>query len=137
MPFIPFLTFDGTAEEALKFYADVFSATELQIIRYSDAPAEEKLPPSDRVMYGHIMLGEHCLMADDSMPGMEFVPQASVAVNHPVKTAEQGQKIFDRLAEGGTVTMPYGPVFFAPAFGMVTDRFGTAWMVGVLETSGG
>jgi PhnB protein len=131
MSFIPFLTFDGTAEEALSFYADVFSATEVQIMRYSDAPAEEKLPPSNRVMYGHIMVGEHCLMAYDSMPGMEFVPQASVAVNHPVATAEEGQKIFDRLAEGGTVTMPYGKVFFAPAFGMVTDRFGTAWMVGV------
>ena len=96
MSFIPFLTFDGTAEEAINFYAEVFGATEVQIMRYSDAPAEEELPPSDRVMYGHIMAGEHCLMAYDSMPGMEFTPQASVAVNHPVKTAEEGRRIFDR-----------------------------------------
>lgn len=131
MSFIPFLTFDGTAEKALNFYADIFGATEVQILRYSDAPQEEKLPPSGRVMYGHIMLGEHCLMAYDSMPGMEFTPQASVAVNHPVETAEEGQRIFDRLAEDGIVTMPYGPVFFSAAFGMLTDRFGTSWMIGV------
>ena len=39
------------------------------------------------------------------------------------------QALFDRLADGGTVTMPYGPTFFAGGFGMCTDRFGTSWMV--------
>lgn len=131
MSFVPFLTFDGQAEAAITFYADVFGADETQILRYADAPEDEGLPPSDRVMYGHIMTGDHCLMAYDSMPGMEFTPQASVSVNHSVPTAEEGQRIFDRLAEGGTVTMPYGKVFFSPAFGMVVDKFGTSWIIGV------
>ena len=37
--------------------------------------------------------------------------------------------VFDALAEGGQVTMPLDKTFWAEAFGMVTDRFGTPWMV--------
>lgn len=63
------------------------------------------------------------------MPGPDM---ASVSVNHPVADKASGQKLFDALAEGGTVMMPYEETFFSPAFGMVTDRFGTSWMIGVL-----
>jgi PhnB protein len=45
-------------------------------------------------------------------------------------TAE-GQRVFDALAQGGAVTMPYGKTFWSAGFGMVTDRFGTPWMVNV------
>ena len=132
MSFIPYLNFDGTCAEAMQFYADLFGATEVQILRYTDAPESEGLPPSDRVMYSHIMLGDACLMASDSPPGMPAQPMTSVSVNHPVSDKAAGQKLFDALAEGGTVLMPYEQTFFSPAFGMVSDRFGTSWMIGVL-----
>ena len=35
---------------------------------------------------------------------------------------------FTALSKGGTVTMPVSETFFAK-FGMVTDRFGTPWMI--------
>jgi len=40
--------------------------------------------------------------------------------------------VFDALAQGGKVTMPLGKTFFASIFGMVVDRFGVQWMVGVM-----
>ena len=132
MSFIPYLNFDGTCAEAMQFYADLFGATEVQIMRYTDAPESEGLPPSDRVMYAHIMQGDACLMASDWPPGMEAPPMASVSVNHPVADPETGQRLFDALAEGGTITMPFEKTFFSESFGMVTDRFGTSWMIGVL-----
>ncbi|WP_204113439.1 VOC family protein [Shimia biformata] len=131
MAFIPYLNFDGNCAEAMQFYADLFGATEVQILRFSDAPSTEGMPPSDRVMYSHIMLGEFCLMGSDYPPGMEARPQESVSVNHPVANVEGGQALFDRLAEGGQVTMPFAATFFSPGFGMVRDRFGTNWMIGV------
>lgn len=134
MTFIPYLTFDGNAEEAMTFYAEVFGATEIQILRFSDAPPNQGLPPTDKVMYSHIMVGDQGLMGSDTMPGIPFSPQTSVSVNHPVTTVEDGQAIFDKLAKGGDVTMPYGPVFFSASFGMVRDRFGTHWMIGVENT---
>ncbi|WP_299351581.1 VOC family protein [uncultured Shimia sp.] len=132
MAFIPYLNFDGNCAEAMQFYADLFGATDLQIMRYTDAPEGEDLPPSDRVMYSHIMLGDASLMASDHPPGMPAEDMAGVSVNHPVADKAEGQKLFDALAEGGTVMMPYETTFFSPAFGMVTDRFGTSWMIGVL-----
>ncbi|MCP5088123.1 MAG: VOC family protein [Rhodobacteraceae bacterium] len=131
MTFIPYLYFDGDCDAAMTFYAGVFGADDVQKMRYSDAPEDESLPDSDRIMYSQIMLGDQALMASDRMPGVAGGPQTSVAVNHPVSSVEAGQKTFDQLAEGGTITMPYGATFFSPAFGMVCDRFGTNWMIGV------
>jgi len=37
--------------------------------------------------------------------------------------------MFDALAKGGQVTMPFQKTFWAEGFGMLTDRFGTPWMV--------
>ena len=37
--------------------------------------------------------------------------------------------MFAALSAGGQVQMPMGKTFFAPAFGMVTDKFGAMWMV--------
>ena len=35
------------------------------------------------------------------------------------------------LSEGGSVQMPLAPTFWSPLFGMCTDKFGVAWMVGM------
>jgi PhnB protein len=41
----------------------------------------------------------------------------------------EGQRIFNALAEGGQVFMPYQKTFWAEGFGMLVDRFGMTWMV--------
>jgi PhnB protein len=38
---------------------------------------------------------------------------------------------FDALCQGGTVVMPWAKTFWSEGFGMVSDRFGTHWMLGV------
>jgi PhnB protein len=45
-------------------------------------------------------------------------------------TPPEARRMFDALAAGGKVTMPMAKTFWAETFGMVTDRFGTPWMVG-------
>ena len=42
---------------------------------------------------------------------------------------------FYKKALGAEVQMPLGKTFFSPRFGMVTDKFGLCWMVGVFEQS--
>ena len=46
---------------------------------------------------------------------------------------EEGERIFQALSDGGTITMPFAKTFWSPGFGMLTDRFGTPWMVNVFE----
>ena len=134
MAFIPHLNFDGNCAEAMQFYASIFHATETRVMLYSDVPEGERMPPSNRVVYSHIMVGENCLMGSDYPLGMQAKPQESVSVNHPVADVETGRKLFDALAEGGEVTMPFEATFFSAGFGMVRDRFGTKWMIGVSTT---
>ncbi len=51
MAFIPYIHFDGNCDEAMSFYAGVFGATDLKIMRYSEAPedcgADAALGPGD------------------------------------------------------------------------------------------
>ena len=133
MPTIPYIHFDGHCAEALTHYADVFGGTDLQMMRYSDAPdMPEAMKDPNRIIHGQVTLGGGVLMASDYPPGMVAEKQAAVSIMQGVGSVASGQAIFDRLADGGTVVQAFGPSFFSPGFGMVTDRFGTHWMLSVM-----
>ncbi|MGT2432395.1 hypothetical protein ACU4GI_08780 [Cupriavidus basilensis] len=51
----------------------------------------------------------------------------SIAVDYA--TTEEAEQVFAALASGGQVTMPMQPAFWARRWGMLTDRFGTPWIV--------
>jgi PhnB protein len=76
-----------------------------------------------------LVLDGRMLMASDSPTGMHQ-PMAGFSIALNYETAAEARRIFDKLAEGGKVMMPIGKTFWAEAFGMFTDRFGTPWMVG-------
>jgi hypothetical protein len=49
--------------------------------------------------------------------------------------AEAAKRAFQALADGGQITLPIGPTFWSPCFGMPTDRFGVGWMVTVAAST--
>jgi PhnB protein len=53
----------------------------------------------------------------------------SLSISKP--TEAEAKKIFNALSAGGKVDMPLGKTFWSPCFGMLTDKFGVSWMVGV------
>jgi PhnB protein len=63
-------------------------------------------------------------MATDTYKGMNGF---FVSLVYP--TAPEAKRVFDALTQGGKVTMPVGKSFWAEAFGMLVDRFGTPWMI--------
>ena len=69
------------------------------------------------------------LFAGDTPPGMPFEGMRGVMLVLQFDTTEQAQVAFHALAEGGQVTMPLAPAFWARTFGMLTDRFGVSWAV--------
>jgi PhnB protein len=96
-------------------------------MRYADAPPGEA-PKSDRVMYADISLGGQMLMASDSPEGTG-APQSGVSVMHGTADVPTARRIFEALAEGGSVIAPFGPTFWSQGFGMAKDRYGTHWIV--------
>lgn len=69
------------------------------------------------------------LFAGDVPPGMAFDGMNGVMLALQYEGVEDAHRAFDALAQGGTITMPLAPAFWAQTFGMVTDRFGVGWAV--------
>lgn len=130
MSFDPYLHFQGTCAEAMTLYADIFGATDLTMMRYSDMPdAPRDQISSDRVLHASFTVAGRVLMASDYPPGEAGNPQTAFSVSHTVRDVAAGQAVFDRLLQHGAAVVPYGPTFWASGFGMVKDRFGTHWMI--------
>ena len=125
----PYLHFDGASAEAPAFYADALGGPDLQHMRCRDAPGLPETMRADRVIHGQLTIGGGTLMASDAPESQGGAPQASVSVMQSAPDVTTARAWFDTLAEGGTAAVPFGPAFFAPAFGMVKDRFGTHWMI--------
>ena len=129
-----YLFFDGNCAEAMRFYERVTGGKIIMSMKYSDAPGPldpNHCPPGSesRIMHASIDIGGRTLMASDTPAGM-FKPMQGFALSLSYATPEEAKGRFDMLADGGAVTMPFGATFWAKGFGMVTDKFGTPWMVG-------
>lgn len=134
--FVTYLSFDGQCEEAFTRYAKVFGGTILMMMRNADAPPDSGVPQTpevaNRIMHARLEAGGRLLMGGDAPTQDHSKPHGfcvSVAVGNPI----EAERIFSELSEGGTVIMPIGETFWARRFGMVTDKFGTPWMVNCEE----
>lgn len=132
MAISPYLFFDGTCREAMTAYAEIFGGETLAMMTFADAPPGEDMPdvPKELIMHAAIRVGGDLLMASDDAPGRNMTP-ASTHIHIDLPTFDAAKSAFDRLAEGGEITMPFQKVFWAEGFGTLRDRWGTLWMVSV------
>jgi PhnB protein len=127
----PYLFFDGRCEEAIEFYRAALSAEVEMLVRFKDSPepAQGMPPGSDnKIMHASLRIGDSTvMMSDGHCAGKTSFQGFSLSIS--VKTAADADRPFNALADGGQVQLPLTKTFFSPRFGMVTDRFGVAWMV--------
>jgi len=133
----PYLFFDGRTDEALAFYKEAVGAEVTMLMRYKDSPDPTPpgmLPPGseNRVMHASMKIGDSVVMASDGSCGGRPAFQG-FSLTATVKTEAEADRAFAALSAGGQVTMPLGRTFFAPRFGMCTDKFGVGWMVILAE----
>jgi PhnB protein len=124
-----YLTFDGTCAEAMTFYAEVLGATLDKLITYGEVPSDPPPPPevAGRIMHAHLVHKDFALMAGDAPPGVPFDGMKGVMLTLSYNNADDARRVFAAFADGGSVQTPLGETFWVEVFGMVTDRFGTAW----------
>jgi len=124
-----YLTFDGNCREAMEFYKKCFGG-ELYMMRFSEAPADLKLPKKskDRIIHAKLTAGSAVLMASDTMPGMEFQHGNNFSVYVDCESEQEIKKLFAAVGKNGKVTMPLQDTFWGAYFGVLIDRFGIGWM---------
>ena len=126
----PYLTFDGNCEEAFSVYQKIFGGEIVAMMPYEGSPAEASASAEwgKKIIHARLVFGDNVLMASDAPPG-RFQKMQGVSVTLNIKDRVEAERVFDALAEGATVTMPLAETFWAVKFGMLTDRFGTPWMI--------
>ncbi len=123
---IPYLFFKGTCEEAVRAYAKVFRSPEPEIMFAKDAPEGETSDLPNAVMHAALKMGDGWLYASDFS---RAVRMAGASINVTMPDVAEGRRVFEALSQGGEVEMPFGPTFWDPGFGALTDRWGTRWMI--------
>lgn len=131
-PVRPYLFFGGRCEEALEFYRAAIGAERGMVLRYDQSP--QALPPGtlapgfeSKVMHSSFRVrGSEIMASDGTGPGAQF-NGFRLALTFP--TVAEVDRAFAALADGGRVDMPLEKTFFSPRYGMLTDRFGVAWML--------
>ena len=130
-----YLFFEGRCEEALDYYRKTLGAEIQMLMRYEDSPEPpppDMIPPGSekKIMHTAFKIGDTIVMGSDGCcsgkPGFHGF-SLSITVN----SQADADRIFNALSDGGSVQMPLAKTFWSPKFGMLTDRFGVAWMVGM------
>jgi PhnB protein len=127
----PYLFFHGKCEEALNFYAQCFNGTIEGLSRFAGSPMEANVGTEyrDKVMHASFAAGDLKFMASDGNPGAPPDGEDDIALSVATNDAAEGERVFNALCEGATVTQPLSDAFWGGKFGMLTDRFGIQWMV--------
>ena len=127
----PYITFNGSAREALEHYQRVLGG-ELRISTFGEYGAEGADP--EGVMHGQLESeAGFTLMASDTGPGFDSVTgdRDSVSISGSASDAETMRGYFQGLSDGGSVTMPLEKQMWGDEFGMLVDRFGIPWMINI------
>ena len=126
----PYLSFDGQCHAALEFYARCLGGTIVYSMTYGQSPMATKVPPewAPKIYHATLSVGDQTVGAADAPPGTYRTPQG-LSLTLDIDGPTEADRVFALLSEGGTVQMPIQETHWAQRFGVLTDQFGTPWMI--------
>jgi PhnB protein len=132
----PYLFFNGQCEAAFTFYEQCLGGKIIEKMTYGQSPMADQASPEliDRIMHINLTIGDIVIMGADAPPEMFEQPQGFY-VNLQFDHVADAEKVYNALAENGTVRMPFQETFWAHRFAMLVDRFGTPWMINCAPTT--
>ncbi|HVX39766.1 MAG TPA: VOC family protein [Gemmatimonadaceae bacterium] len=121
------LNFGGNCEAAFRCYEQHLGGTLQMMMRQNEAPGA---PPdaSDAVIHARMEIGDTVLIGND-VPPARFQPMRSAYLYLAVDSAEEAERVYRVLSDGGDVFMPLEETFYASRFAMLRDRFGVSWSI--------
>lgn len=136
---MPYLSFDGTCEEAFRWYQEIFGGSIQHMSKYGDIPDNPAMPISEelkpKVMHAQLMLTESGGISGADAAGRPE-PGNRVSIHAHLDSAAMAESVFCKLSEGGTVIGPLAanpPPDDSGVSGAVRDRFGFVWIISAMK----
>jgi len=130
----PYINFEGTAREAMQFYQSVFGG-ELKVSTFGEFGSDDPAV-ADQVMHAQLDNDKgFTLMASDTPPGMDVRSGGNITISLSGTDSDDLRSYWEKLSDGGSVTMPLEKQMWGDEFGQLVDRFGIAWMVDIVPAS--
>jgi PhnB protein len=131
---IPYLAFNGNCSEAMRFYERVLGlGAKLEMIMSgADSPMAAQIPKqhAHRILHARLRFDDGSyIYAGDTPVQMAYDGIRGVTITMSYPSSAEAERVFKALSEGGKITMPLGPMFWAKSAGMLTDKFGTPWAI--------
>lgn len=125
------VAFDGECETAFRLYQRLLGGELATMLTYGASPMANQVPPEwqKRIIHATLVLdGQELLLGSDAFPGAYQRPQGFF-VTLSIADLARAREIFQTLAEGGRVGMPFQETFWSAGFGVLVDRFGIPWEI--------
>ena len=127
-----YLFYQDTCEAAFNFYAKVLGGKIDAMMRSSEAPPDmprRARPREDDHACADVAARRQRADGLRRATASIFSKPQGFSISLTVTDPADGERKFNALADGGTVTMPFSKTFWAKGFGMCVDKFGIPWMV--------
>ena len=127
----PSLMFSGTCGDAFRRYASLFGGEIVFLLTYAESPLAQQVPPEwrDQVWFGRLRAGGLDVTGGDIQPHAIYEEPRGFSMVIGVANADQADRLFAGLAEGGEVIMPLQATHWSPRYGVVRDPFGIRWEI--------
>lgn len=128
----PYLTFNGTCNQAIELYKKAFKSDTMQVMHFSDMPPNPAFPiPNefkDRILQATMQFGEDYIRMSDCGPGQPLNDPESERISLAMEmSVDEVKYAFAVLAEEGRVGIELAETFYSPCAGVVFDKFGVMW----------
>ncbi len=123
-----YLNYGGNCEQAFRFYEQNLGGKITTMIRHGGRPDQANVPAGweTAILHARIEIGKTVLMGAD-IPGAE--PMRSAYLTLSADSAEEAERLYALLSDGGQIFMKMEETFFASRFALLRDSFGTSWML--------
>ena len=124
----PSLMFTGACRDAFRRYASLFGGEIVMMLTYAESPLHQQEPGDwgDKIWFARLRAGGLDITGGDVLAYEE--PRGfSMVVG--VETADEADRVFTGLADGGEVLMPLQATIWSPRYGVVRDPFGIKWEI--------
>ena len=124
------LAFDGQCEAAFTLYEQCLNGTIAFMLRWGESPAAAQTPPGwgAKIYHATLKIGDTAILGGD-VPPERYEPPRGFEVVLQMDDAVAAERVFQALADNGTIAMPLQETFWASRFGVLVDRFGIRWSI--------